>query len=262
MKNRFLTRLGGCTLALPFLHLLLVDIPSSGTRWTPAAVLTASAYLANRYFLRFSWLYGAAAALLISIVVAEEFALAWVAVIWALLGVLALGARNRFGYGDLRIQSCLLAGAAFIRAWIVNLDVESTGLRIGTTSLVIAASYASQFLIRESGRIETSAKSYFSVSGTSLLTLLLFNEVEGRLLTLAYGVAGACLLIAGFIFGERILRLSGLMVFLLCIGKLFVYDVREQDTPSRILSFIVLGLMLLGASWAYTRFRDRLRRLL
>jgi hypothetical protein len=31
---------------------------------------------------------------------------------------------------------------------------------------------------------------------------------------------------------------------------------------SRILSFLVLGLMLLGASWLYTRYRDKLTRLL
>jgi len=61
---------------------------------------------------------------------------------------------------------------------------------------------------------------------------------------------------------ERAFRLSGLLVFFLCIGKLFVYDLRELDTLSRIVSFIVLGLMLLGASWVYTRFKDQLSKLL
>jgi uncharacterized membrane protein len=46
------------------------------------------------------------------------------------------------------------------------------------------------------------------------------------------------------------------------VGKLFVYDLRELDTVSRILSFIVLGVMLMAASWLYTRFRDKLSRLL
>ena len=61
----------------------------------------------------------------------------------------------------------------------------------------------------------------------------------------------------GFITAERVLRISGLALFLFCILKLFVYDLRELDTLSRIVSFIVLGLLLLGASWIYTRFREQ-----
>jgi hypothetical protein len=151
-----------------------------------------------------------------------------------------------------------MAAAVLARTWIVNLTAASPTLRVGTTCAVIGAYYASEFLVRK----QETLKTYFSLCGTLLLTLLLFNEVQGRLLTVAWGVQGALLLLAGFLSGERILRLSGLVVFLLCIGKLFVYDVRELDIISRILSFIVLGLMLLAASWVYTRFRDRIRRLL
>jgi uncharacterized membrane protein len=44
--------------------------------------------------------------------------------------------------------------------------------------------------------------------------------------------------------------------------KLFLYDLRHLETLYRILSFIVLGVMLVSMSWIYTRFRDRLRRYL
>jgi uncharacterized membrane protein len=71
------------------------------------------------------------------------------------------------------------------------------------------------------------------------------------------------LLVAGMlIVSERVLRISGLVLFLVCIGKAFLYDLRQLDTFARILSFIGLGLLLLAASWGYTRFRDRIRRLL
>jgi uncharacterized membrane protein len=94
------------------------------------------------------------------------------------------------------------------------------------------------------------------------LTILLFHEVQGRLLTVALGVEGAGLLVMGMAFPSRVMRLSGLLLFLLCIGKAFAYDLRQLDTFSRIVSFIVLGLLLLGASWFYTRFSERIRRLL
>jgi len=44
--------------------------------------------------------------------------------------------------------------------------------------------------------------------------------------------------------------------------KLFLYDLRELETIQRIFSFIVLGLILVGVSWMYTRFRDRIQRYL
>ena len=36
----------------------------------------------------------------------------------------------------------------------------------------------------------------------------------------------------------------------------------KLETINRILSFIVLGLILVGVSWMYTRFRDRIQRYL
>jgi uncharacterized membrane protein len=102
----------------------------------------------------------------------------------------------------------------------------------------------------------------FSILGTSLLTLLLFREVSGRVLTIACGFEGLLLLAAGFLAQERVLRLSGLALFFFCIGKVFFWDLSSLETLYRIISFIVLGLLLLGVSWIYTRFREQIRKLL
>jgi uncharacterized membrane protein len=56
--------------------------------------------------------------------------------------------------------------------------------------------------------------------------------------------------------------LSGLLLFALCLGKLFFFDFSQLDTLSRILSFIVLGALLIAASWAYSRFREHVQKLL
>jgi uncharacterized membrane protein len=72
---------------------------------------------------------------------------------------------------------------------------------------------------------------------------------------------GFILLAFGFAFSERILRLQGLGLFLICIMKLFFFDLRNLETIYRILSFVVLGLILLSVSWIYTRFRKQMRRL-
>ncbi|HUS06150.1 MAG TPA: DUF2339 domain-containing protein, partial [Bryobacteraceae bacterium] len=163
--------------------------------------------------------------------------------------------RNR---AELRLQAYILAFLTFWQTVFVNLNSPLAQTRITTVSLVIAAFYGCQFLLR--GR--RPASQLYSIGGTILLTSLIYNEMHGHLLTVALGIEGAVLLAVGFVLLERTFRLSGLVLFLICIGKLFAYDLRELDTMSRILSFILLGLLLLGASWIYTRFREQIRRLL
>jgi len=82
------------------------------------------------------------------------------------------------------------------------------------------------------------------------------------MLTVAWGIEGLALLGAGFPLRDRVQRLSGLLLFLICVLKLFLYDLRELETINRIISFIVLGVILVSVSWVYTRFRDRIQRYL
>ena len=122
----------------------------------------------------------------------------------------------------------------------------------------VACFYAAQ-QSRPRGR---GTRLYHSLLGTILLTALLFDRVSGGMLTVAWGTQGLALLAAGFPLRDRVLRLSGLALLLVCILKLFVYDLRFLETLPRILSFIVLGLILVVVSWIYTRFRERVERFL
>jgi hypothetical protein len=121
-----------------------------------------------------------------------------------------------------------------------------------------ACFYASQ-MVRPRG---SGPRLYYSLLGTLLLTLLLFERVSGGMLTVAWGTQGLALLAVGFPLRDRVLRLSGLGLLAVCILKLFVYDLRFLDTLPRIVSFIVLGAILVAVSWVYTRFRERVERFL
>jgi uncharacterized membrane protein len=80
------------------------------------------------------------------------------------------------------------------------------------------------------------------------------------LVTLAWGLQGLVLLAVGFPVRERVMRLSGLAVLFACILKLFVSDLAGLEPVARILSFVGLGLFLLGVSWTYTRFKEQILR--
>jgi hypothetical protein len=173
-----------------------------------------------------------------------------------LLGGLAL--RNQLVQ---KLAGVVLFGC-FLRLIAVNIpasdQVSLLGLNIHSwapLALVMAAAFCANRIVRGGGAWYISGAAF-------LITAVVYDAVEGRLLTVALGLEGATLLAIGFALRERALRLAGLIIFLLCIAKLFVYDLRELDTLSRIFSFVILGVMLLASSWVYTRFREKLRKLL
>ena len=129
---------------------------------------------------------------------------------------------------------------------------------------MIASLYCAQLLAPRNAAqgIERYARAFYSLLATLLLAILLFYEVSGGTLTMAWAAEALALLGAGFPLRDRVQRLSGLTLFMVCVLKLFLYDLRELETVNRILSFIVLGLILVGVSWMYTRFRDRIQRYL
>ncbi|MGH7552364.1 MAG: DUF2339 domain-containing protein, partial [Longimicrobiales bacterium] len=131
-------------------------------------------------------------------------------------------------------------------------------------AIVIAAFFVARLLLhgRDDTSIESHARSGFSLLGAALLAVLLYYEVDGTLLTVAWALEGAALMAAGFPARDRTLRLAGLSLMLFCSLKLFVYDQREMEMLYRILSFLVLGVLLLGASWGYSRYREQVGRYL
>lgn len=182
---------------------------------------------------------------------------------WAAMMVVLLYVGTRREIRDLRLQAYVLAVLTFARGWATNFNSDETLLgmpvRIATGVFVIAAFHIAQFLC---SRDEHRTRPAFALMGSALLSILLYYEITGSLLTIAWGVQGVATLIAGFAARERVLRFIGLGLFAICILKLFIYDLRNLDTLSRIFSTFILGLVLLGASWLYMRFRDKIQRYL
>jgi uncharacterized membrane protein len=143
-----------------------------------------------------------------------------------------------------------------------------------TGSLVVASFYAAQMLSprADSGQADGAGNIFrqldrhgrvtFSLLASALLAVMLYYEVSGGILTIAWTAQALAMLASGFPLRDRPLRLTGLFLFLVCILKIFLWDLRHLETLQRIVSFIVLGLILVGVSWMYTRFRGRIQRYL
>ena len=80
-------------------------------------------------------------------------------------------------------------------------------------------------------------------------------------ISLSWGAYAALCLAWGMTRRSRIARWLGLVVLAAAVLKLFLWDLSFLEQPYRILSFGVLGLILIGVAWAYSRYGERLKEL-
>jgi hypothetical protein len=170
---------------------------------------------------------------------------------WALVAL----ALMELPAGGFEIQALLVSAAVFIRC--VAIDFEAPDAMLAVVPVI--ACYAAALVRRDR---ESFARLCFGLGAAGLSAALIWHEVSGSMLTIAWGLEGVALLAAGFPLRDRILRLSGLALLMGCIGKLFIWDLRNLDTLPRIFSFVILGALLVAVSWVYTRFRETVQRYL
>lgn len=99
---------------------------------------------------------------------------------------------------------------------------------------------------------------YYDAMGTTVATCAIWALVPGEWLTLAFALEGIALLSAGFMVPDKAFRVSGLIVFAMLAFKLLFIDLSTARTDARILSFIIAGVILLGASYIYAKYAQRL----
>ena len=86
---------------------------------------------------------------------------------------------------------------------------------------------------------------------------LLGELLPHPLTTLAWGTAAFGLFVLGFALRERRYRLVALAVLAFTLGRLMLVDLSGLPPDQRILTFILLGVMLLAISYVYTRLRGQ-----
>ncbi len=77
------------------------------------------------------------------------------------------------------------------------------------------------------------------------------------LLSAFWGLCGFAALSLGLRRGLAPLRLAGFALLSLAVGKVFLVDLATLHSLYRVASFVALGLLLLGAAFAYQRARPK-----
>src|SRR5215469_7503079 len=87
-------------------------------------------------------------------------------------------------------------------------------------------------------------------AGQQIRSIEIARDFTYSALWMAYG---AVLIMIGFWRSSAFVRWQALVLIAATTGKVFVHDVFELDRGYRILSFVVLGILLLAISFAYQR---------
>ena len=82
-----------------------------------------------------------------------------------------------------------------------------------------------------------------------------FPRARFASISVLWALFATALMILGFVRNKSLLRRCSIVLFAATIVKVFLRDMVNVDTPYRILSFLVLGLMLVGASYMYHRYK-------
>jgi hypothetical protein len=95
-----------------------------------------------------------------------------------------------------------------------------------------------------------------------LITAMISVKMTPGMVTLSLAVEGVLVILLGLILSQRSYRLTGLLLLLVCVGKIVSLDAWRLTERDRYITFIVLGAGLTLVSMLYNRYRESVRRLL
>ncbi|MHB8984060.1 MAG: DUF2339 domain-containing protein, partial [Carboxydocellales bacterium] len=87
-----------------------------------------------------------------------------------------------------------------------------------------------------------------------------WNLEEAKQLTLSavWAIYSILLVVIGIIKRYKPIRLFSMVLFGVTILKVFLFDLSNLDTIYRIMSFLILGVILIGVSFLYQRFKHQI----
>jgi len=90
---------------------------------------------------------------------------------------------------------------------------------------------------------------------TILLIFAFFRYIPDNWISLSLGLAGVIFFSVGFLFKDKIFRQAGFIVFALTLARIIFVDLSGLAIIYKIFSFIILGIIFLGVSYLYTKYK-------
>ncbi|MCL2517235.1 MAG: DUF2339 domain-containing protein [Oscillospiraceae bacterium] len=100
---------------------------------------------------------------------------------------------------------------------------------------------------------------YFVLAVTQNLVVQFELQASSMILTFIFGFTALCWVFFGFAKRNNIIRVSGLSLSFFTVIKLFILDLSDLTTEFRIVSYFVMGILLLAISFIYQYFSKKLK---
>lgn len=150
----------------------------------------------------------------------------------------------------------------FSRETLSRNTVGSLNYRTLNSLIIVATLYVLHVVAtayeKYLSEFEKNIRDAFAIVASAVLVIFTWFEVSRRLTTMFWSIEGVLILITGLLTGKRVLRLTGIVIMLLAILRIFLIDLSFLETIYRIASFIVLGAILMGISFLYTKYKDNI----
>ncbi len=179
------------------------------------------------------------------------------------LGVVRLLAFDNFSTTTLIFNTRMLTFAVAIAvlggvAWAGSKRNDDTGasaaivasVALNVLALVALSREVADYYARQMAPVTPHPMRWNPANYTRVRSVQIARDFTYSALWMAYG---AMLMIIGFWRRSAFVRWQALVLIAFTIGKVFIFDVSELDRGYRIVSFIVLGILLLAISFVYQR---------
>ena len=121
---------------------------------------------------------------------------------------------------------------------------------LNVLALIALTREVADFFSRQISTLRPAIPGQWNSFYTTLHRVEIERDFTYSALWMAYG---AMLMVVGFLRRSAFVRWQALILIAVTIVKVFVYDVSQLDRGYRIVSFIVLGVLLLAISFVYQR---------
>jgi len=162
-----------------------------------------------------------------------------------------------------------LFGASYVTAgtWTGRFLVLGTGVAILFACLPFAFRLRGRWQpqvtsSRWLAAIPAHPEQFMFFAPVALLTLMLALKMRAGMVTVSWGLEGLLIILIAIAVNERSFRLTGLVLLLVCVGKVLLMDAWGLAARDRYVTFIILGAALLAVSFLYSKYRDTIRQFL
>jgi uncharacterized membrane protein len=241
----------------------LGDLTQDDAVWqggfTAAAALAAGALAAltrQRHHARLGWLV---AAIVLALAWPPiQFNDEWTVVAWAGLALAGAAAVFLRDHDLVRASIVAIGGLIVVHLFFQearrleagDLSLALAALPFGLAAAALAAAWAAAV-------VRGSAENpwHRGVLGLAIVPPLVYASagLEGFAVSITWAAQGVLLLVLGFTLRIRDLRMAALAVFGLVLARIFLVDITQLDLALRIITFLVVGGLLLAASYLYAR---------